>query len=81
MQIFPGDACCYDSLNTQGAETGVEHFIESVRVFLVYAARCRKKKATREEITAYRTTPPSLLLPRLHINRFLIANLRSEHHH
>lgn len=26
MQIFPGDACCYDSLNTQGAETGVEHF-------------------------------------------------------
>lgn len=37
MQIFPGDACCYDSLNAQGAETGVEHLlIESIRVFLVF---------------------------------------------
>ena len=36
MQIFPGDACCYDSLNTQGAETGVELFYLS-RVFASFS--------------------------------------------
>lgn len=82
MQIFPGDACCYDSLNTQGAETGVEHFTyrECSRLSRLRGSMW-EKKATREEITAYRTTPPSPFLPRLHINRFLVANLRSEHHH
>ena len=61
MQIFPGDACCYDSLNTQGAETGVEHFTyrECSRLSRLRGSVWEKKSDTRRNNRLSNNSPLS----------------------